>query len=630
MRFARPAMKVAALAAIGATALAACGKSSTTTGGTSIGTAGVFGKIPAETGTPHPGTVKVGEPPSSAPSWILPLITAADNSVYTVTSFDYEMFRPLYFTVNGVEPTVNEPMSLADMPVWSNNDKTATITLKSNYKWSDGSPVSAQDVVFWYEELKAALKESPANWAYYTPDLGIPDQVTSVVAKSASTVVFNLKASVNPSWVTDDELSVIQPMPVQAWSKASATGPNIDASVPANAKKIYDYLAGASKPSASWATNPTWGTVDGPYKLTAFNVTSGAYTMVPNKTYGGPKSKDYPTLQTVPFTSDDAEVNALKSGAVDVGYLPVNDLGQLSSLSKTYVDYGYPDFGWTYAAYNFKDTTGDFDKIIGQLYIRQAIAHLENEPGYIKAFFNGAGGQAYGPVPSVPKSPYTPSNALTNPYPYSTSAAAKLLSSHGWKVTPGGTDTCTSPGTAATDCGAGIPAGTKLAFPVVYGTSPAVIGEQLTDLASQASKVGIKMTLVSSNFNFIVENYNDPAVPKNDSKWAMEDFGGFTDSTYPTTLGVFNSAGSSNLGGYADPEADKLINASVNSSNPAAVKAEASYLTQQQPGLFQPNPVSPNAAVVVYKKTLSGPPASFANLTQFYLTPEFWYFTTKQ
>ena len=188
---------------------------------------------------------------------------------------------------------------------------------------------------------------------------------------------------------------------------------------------------------------------------------------------------------------------------------------------------------------------------------------------------------------------------------------------------------CAKPGTGTGQCGAGIPAGTKLAFPIVYGTSPAVIGEQLTDLASQGAKVGIKMTLQSSNFNFIVENDNDPAAPKNDNKWAVEDFGGFTDSTYATTLGVFNTTGSSNLGGYSDPKADQLIQASVTSSNPAAVQAEAAYLTEQQPGLFQPNPVDAGgtAGVVVYKKTLSGPPASFENLTQAYLTPEFWYFT---
>jgi peptide/nickel transport system substrate-binding protein len=53
------------------------------------------------------------------------------------------------------------------------------------------------------------------------------------------------------------------------------------------------------------------------------------------------------------------------------------------------------------------------------------------------------------------------------------------------------------------------------------------------------------------------------------------------------------------------------------------VKAEASFLTADQPGLFQPNPDT----IAVWKNSLSGPSASFANLTQLSLTPEYWYLT---
>jgi peptide/nickel transport system substrate-binding protein len=638
MRFARPAMKIAVFAAVGATALAACGKSTSSgsggSGSSSTGLAGAYGSVPSpKTGTEYGGTVTVAAPPATSPSWILPLITGADNSVYTVTDFGYQMYRPLYWFVNGVAPTQIPAMSLANLPTYSNGDKTVSFTLKSNYKWSDGQPLTSKDVLFWWDIMKAAIKESPANWADFTPGIGIPDEVSSITAPNASTITMHLTKAVNPSWFTEDEIGAIQPMPAHAWARDSANGPLLNYAVPANAAKIYNYLANAAKPSATWATSPLWKVVDGPYKLTAFNVTTGAWTMVPNTTYGGPHAKVELTVKSVPFTSDDAEVNAVKAKAVDVGYFPLTNFREIGSVNSTaggYNAFGYPDFGWTYAAYNFKDTTGDFNHIIGQLYIRQAIAHLENEPGYIKAFFFGAGGPAYGPVPSEPKSPYTPSNALVNPYPYSISAAASLLKGHGWKVVAGGTDTCTKPGTAADECGAGIPAGTKLAFPVVYGTSPAVIGEQITNLASEASKVGVQMHLVSSNFNFIVENDNDPAAPKDDNKWAMEDFGGFTDGTYPTTLGVFNSTGSSNLGGYASAEADKLIQASITSSNPDAVKNEAAYLTTQQPGLFQPNPDSPNGAVAVWVRSLSGTKASFENMTQFDLTPEYWYFTSKQ
>ena len=145
---------------------------------------------------------------------------------------------------------------------------------------------------------------------------------------------------------------------------------------------------------------------------------------------------------------------------------------------------------------------------------------------------------------------------------------------------------------------------------VIYNTSPAVIGEQVQDLASQARKVGITMNLSSSNFDYMIANYNDPSSPKTISKWAMEDFGGFTNSTYPTTFGVFNSQGSSNLGGYTDPQADTLITASINSPNASAVTNEAAYLTTQQPGLFQPNPDAAfgTSAILVWQKTVSGTP----------------------
>ena len=86
-------------------------------------------------------------------------------------------------------------------------------------------------------------------------------------------------------------------------------------------------------------------------------------------------------------------------------------------------------------AYNFKDKTGDFNNIIKQLYIRQAFAHLEDQAGYIKAFFHGAGGQGYGPIPAIPPSPWTPASATKNPYPFSVPAAVSLLKSHGWTVT---------------------------------------------------------------------------------------------------------------------------------------------------------------------------------------------------
>jgi peptide/nickel transport system substrate-binding protein len=532
--------------------------------------------------------------------------------------------RPLYWYVNGVAPAQTPALSLANLPVYSNGDKTVTITLKSTYKWSDGQPVTSKDILFWIDELKAAIKESPDNWYTYTPGVGLPDQVVSASTPNASTLVLNLNAAVNPLWMTEDELAGIQPMPAHAWARASANGPILDFTQPANAKKIYDFLAKASGALGTYASNPLWQVVDGPYRLTAFNSGTGAFTMVPNPGYGGPHSATVPTLQAVPFTSDTAEFNAVKAGSIDIGYIPQTDVPQISDVKAAgYHVFGYPDFGNSFVAYNFKDTTGDFDHIIAQLYVRQAIAHLEDETGYIKAFFRGAGGPAYGPVPAVPVSPYTPANALTDPYPFSVSAAVSLLKAHGWKVVPGGTDSCAKAGTGAGECGAGIPAGTKLAFNLIYTSQPDIVGEMDTDLAAQGKKAGITITLKSDTFNHIISAYNDPGSPKTINDWAAEDYGGDTDSTYPTQFGLFNTTGSFNQGLYSSPEADKLINASVTGGSPSAVKNEASYLTEQQPALFQPNA----DLIMVWKTTVSGSPAAFKALTQYQLNTELMYLT---
>src|SRR6266700_274164 len=561
MKFARPATKLAALAVVGVTALAACGSSGGGGGSGNPTIKGAFGSVPAASGTAKAaGTLTVAEPPGATPTWILPVTPSANSSVYTAYSFQYEMWRPLFWFVNGVAPKETPSMSLASDTNWSNGNKTVTVKLKG-WKWSDGQPITSKDAEFWIDEIAAAVKESPANWGNYTPKLGIPDAVASMSTPDSSTLVINLKSAVNPTWFLEDSLGGVQPMPSHVWAKASANGPILDFTNPANAKKIYDFMAKQSKSVTTYASNPLWQTVDGPYKLTSFNNTSGAFTMSPNAAYSGPHATHVSKLQAVPFTSDTAEFNAIKSGSIDSGYVPLTDLPQVNSVKTNYNVFGYPGFGFNYVTYNFKDTTGNFNNIIKQLYIRQAFAHLEDEAGYIKAFFHGAGGPGYGPVPAIPATEFTPTNALTNPYPFSVSAAVNLLKSHGWTVNPGGTNVCQNAGSGANQCGAGIPAGTPMKFNLIYNSENPRIASEMTDLVSKAKQAGINLTLQSSNFNYMISNYLDPYAPANVDKWAMQSFGGETNSTYATTFSLFNTGGSNQIGNYSDPKADQLINA---------------------------------------------------------------------
>jgi peptide/nickel transport system substrate-binding protein len=622
-----------ALAAASVTLLAACAGSSSSPGGGASSTAppimvpGSIGNVyPAASGAETAGTITWAEQPGDGPTWIFPITEAGQNSVFNLYTFSWELWRPTYWTVYGVTPVLDQQMSLAEPAIYTHGDRTVSITFKKGYRWSDGTPITADDLLFDIDLIKAAIKASPANWSGYTPG-NFPDDLASTSEPNPQTLVLHLTKPVNPVFFTDDILGQgpTTPLPVQEWARTSLNGPiSTDWKTnPAEDLKIFNFLLAQNASKSTYASNPLWKVVDGPYKLSAYSAASGGYTMTPNPSYGGPEAAKVSAFQALPFTSDAAEFNAILAKQVDVAQVPLEDVKRLPSVAGLgYHYFGEPDFGMNFADYNFKDKTGDFNAIVNQLYFRQAMQHLEDQVGWIRAFFNGAGASAYGSIPVFPQNGFLPSAAANNPYAFSVPDAVSLLKSNGWTINPNGTDVCSNPGTGTGECGAGIPAGTKLAFNLIYTTSPTTIGEEMNSLAQEAASAGIHITLVASNFDTMLENYVDPEAPANDNRWAMEDFGGEGNDAYPTTFGIFNTGGGGQIGDYSSRQADQLINASVSSGNPLAVSNEATYLTENLPVMWQPD----QDLIWAWKTDISGPPDSFENLTQYYATPEFWYF----
>ncbi len=616
MTFARTATKMAVLTVVGVTALAACAKSSTTS--TKQSSVSSFKGIPLPSKTHKAGgTVTFGMAAGATPTYIFPITPGANSSVYTASYFQNLMWKPLWWTPSGHSLSVDYALSLAGKPVFSNGNKTVTINMKTNYKWSNGAPVDAQDLVFMIDLVNAAVKISPANYGNFSPGF-FPQNVTSAKATGKFTLQINFNKAYNPGYLFYDQLLLLTPLPSTQWNIDAPGGKPVGYTTLAGAEKIYKFLAAQSAKLSTYATNPLWQDVDGPFKLTAFNPSTDANTMVPNPAYSGQKPS-IAKFQEVAYTSDDAEYNALRSGQLTVGLVPSTDYPQIPTLKKQgFATFGFPDLGWDYMVFNFKDTTDNWSKVIGQLYVRQALAHLVDDAGYVSGIFHGYAANADGPVPSVPQSPFTPSNATHPVYPFSISAAKSVLAKHGWKIV-GGVQTCES----ATLCGAGIPKGQKLTINLVYNNgSPAITAEDTT-FASDAKQAGIPVNLTGKSFNFILQNYYDIAAPANINKWEMEDFGGFSTSLYPTTNFIFNTGGTFNIGEYSDPKADSLIHTSVFGPNASAVKAEAGDIATSLPALFQPDADH----VYAWKTTLSGPQSSFWELTQFSANPELWYFT---
>ena len=73
----------------------------------------------------------------------------------------------------------------------------------------------------------------------------------------------------------------------------------------------------------TYATNPLWQVVDGPWHLTQVRLGWAHVTMEPNPKYSGPVKPKIDKFVQLPFTSNAAEFNALVGGKITVGYLPL-------------------------------------------------------------------------------------------------------------------------------------------------------------------------------------------------------------------------------------------------------------------------------------------------------------------
>jgi peptide/nickel transport system substrate-binding protein len=614
--------------------LAACGSSSVgsgpaataaAAGHSTSSTAGLYGALPSS-GTPATGgTITMGQLTGSTPTYIFPIVPGANATDGTDFLID-QLWLPLYNLQVGGSMQVNYATSAAQPPTFSDGDRRVTIKLRSGLNWSNGKPVTANDVLFDLALTKAAVKESAANWSLYTPGL-IPDNVISATAPNSRTVVLTFNRAYNPAYLTDDQLAgTLSPLPSTVWNVASQGGAHLNWRTPANAKKIYNYLAKAAGSLSTFASNPLWQTVDGPFKLGSFSAASGAFNLDANRSFTLTGKVKFSNLAVQTFTSTTSQLNAMLSGSLDVGTLDFSQLSSAPTLRRDgYAAYGYPNIGTFGINLNYKDTTDDFGKVISQLYARQALAHLEDQTAYLTGILKGAASTAYGPLPTIPKTPFTPADAGTDPYPYSVSAAAKLLKEHGWKVVPSGQTTCEKPGTGAGECGAGIPAGTPFKFtllstPADENTSIPLESEAL---ASAAHQVGIDVTLVTKTFNYLIgsDNDADPADVHNESAWGATNWGEFGTTPYPTEEGEFNTGGDFNVGDYSDAQTDKLMKQAVYGNNPAVATQLADYLAKQLPMLYLP------CADVVdaVSNKVGGTSDSWLAMTQDVWYPQYWY-----
>ena len=641
--FPRTVLAVVACALV-ALAVGACGSGSSSPSGSS-GTPTSVAGLPqtgpgltqATTGSGSKvsgGTVYYSEAPGSPPNYIFPMYSAQYCGTNNIDQLNLILYRPLYWYGNNYSPTVDYAQSVGQKPVVSNGGTTYTIHL-NNYKWSNGEQVTARDLVFWMNLLEA----NPATeWCGSVPGL-FPFNVKSFSAPNPTTFVITMNKAYNPTWMLYNELSQIYPLPL-AWDRTSLSqkAPTSDNghlpdTTKSGAAAVYAFLNKQGADTATWASSPLWSVVDGPFKLSNFT-TSGQVTMVPNPSYSGTPKPSISKFVEVPFTSDTAQFNEVRAGgpsALTITDVPAQDYPQLAAVkAEGYLDNTAAYYGVNFFPLNFNNPT--IGHVFRQFYFREAFQHLIDGTGWINAFLNHTAVPTYGPVPTAPPSPLVSSGSSANaPYPFSVSAASKLLSDNGWKVVPGGSTTCAKPGSGAGECGAGVTSGEGISFNLDYLSGVQAIQEEMTDLQADAKKVGINISLTTHQFPQVYSAAVHCTSNEPKCKWTAENWGAgwiYGPDYLPTGEDLFSTGAVANYSNYSNPTMDSLVNKTETvpqSGFASAMSAFVKYTETQLPVVFEPTSIGTfgaSAGTLISSK-LGGYSANALG----WMTPEFWYLT---
>ena len=598
----------------------------------------------------HPDGLVVPMGATDHPNYINPYASGAYFTVTNMNNFQEYMYRPLYWVGKGSDITIQKDLSLAALPVYSNGNKTVTITMKG-WHFSNGTVVDAASVKFFLNMYKAV----PARYAGFVPGFGIPDQVSNVTA-NGNVLVITTSDAVNPNWFTYNFLTEITPMP-QAWDKLStnipgANGINSSAgtlnadgfysptsnsagcaataysAIPAgspsytstpnpcgfkatsaNGSKYggaYAYLYYNAIPAqmGSYQDNPMWDVVDGPYKLFSFSPT-GNVVYVPNGAYDGPQ-KAALRLTQVAEASVDTEKAQLQAGQLTGGYVTPQDVtpasikgttvvpgtNLLSALKGKFTVRSGGSWAFYYAYYNFHSQSSG-THLPNLLAFRQAMQYGIDQVSIIKSLYNGYGVPGYGPIPTIPANAF--SGGLTNHYAYSLDKGKAVLKAAGFSGTTAPW-TCTKTG----GCGTGIPKGTPLTITYKYGTgSPTQEKEMAAEKAAWAAE-GIKVNLSTDTPGNIAalctsgagSGNNTDTDPNDNGDWQICQYGGwlYAPDYYPSGELLFESNALCNPGLYSDTKMDSLIAATTLGT--AALNAKngfAQYAMDQLPYMYQPS-----------------------------------------
>jgi peptide/nickel transport system substrate-binding protein len=466
----------------------------------------------------------------------------------------------------------------------SPDKKTVTIHLREDAKWSDGQPITADDVAFTYNVI--ATKE-------YTEVLQGPQDVSQFQGYD---VLHNKNSydDVAAGKLSMSGVKVIDQHTVAVTLKDAL----------ANAlTQVNQYVI----PKHIWAKIPVnqWKVAEqdvkndvssGPFKLTDYKAKE-YYTLEKNDNFFGNKPHlDKIIWKVVPA---DTAAGQLKNGQLDmVMWVKPADLKLYETLSNVN-KIETPNWGYQYLGFKLNN------KYLKDKALRQAIAYSIDRDSIIKALFQGHASKTEVPVP---RGFYYPKDGEIPTYNYDPEKAKQILKDAGYKLGPDGKWLDKD----------GQPMKLTLSYPKGNPTR-----EQAAPMyVDYMKKIGLDVTLnPPTDFATLIERVqkDDPSV----QMWLMG--GGFT-RLDPDQTGAWGANDPANLTRWNNKQNEELVAEAISpkASDPNVrrdimIKWEKLY-KEELPELE----MYTENSIYFYNKRLHGV-KNYQNVYDIYYHPEDWW-----
>lgn len=408
----------------------------------------------------------------------------------------------------------------------SSDNKTFSFTLRDGLKFSDGSPITAEDFVYPVEQASKDDKENPDNNFVGIDNL---QNIEKFVAKDSKTVVCTLKTQL-PNNLALSYCGANTPVKKSLWSQ-------------------YPFYGTDKNPEI---LKPT--VTSGPYKLKTFSLDEKIILETNPNYYKG--QGFYNTLTFLPSAQPTNAYESVKAGqnnyADDISPTQYNE----AKANQAVQFFEWTSANGTYRYIEFNMTRAPFNDIA----MRKAVAHAVDRAALLKASDNGLGALSNSFIQAANKTFYNPN--VTN-YAYDLNKARQILKDAGYIL-----DGDTLKGKD----------GKPIEFTVVYPTSSNPRKLQATYLQQQLKQLGIKVNVDGQEFNAYVAKVN-----AFDYDISLGASGGGIPADPDGSKSYFitkDKGGTQNRKGYSNPKVDELFDKA--GTEPQTAKRAEYYKEIQQ------------------------------------------------